>query len=307
MNSIEQRPLGRTDLIIGVLGFGAMELRGAATNAGRAVSAKEASAVLGTVLDSGINFIDTSPDYGDSEETIGRAIGHRRAEYWLASKCGCPLNPAPDAPRPLKHDYSRANITAAVERSLHRLRTDHLDLLQLHISPARSVIEADDVIATLQELQAAGKARYIGSSSTLPNLLEHIEMGVFDSFQVPYSALSREHEEAMSQAAAAGAGIIVRGGVARGEPSVGTGSPSAWELWSRAGLDELLDGQSRTEFMLRFTISHPALSTTIVGTLNPAHVTANVAAASRGPLSSEVYQEAKRRLDEAAAQPAAAG
>lgn len=74
-------------------------------------------------------------------------------------------------------------------------------------------------------------------------------------------------------------------------------------MWEAAKLGELLDGMSQFEFLLRFTISHPDLSTTIVGTLDPDHVAQNVAAASKGPLPAGVYNEAKRRLAAAGAPP----
>src|SRR5579862_5657691 len=127
------RLLGNTGAEVTVLGYGAMELRGAPT--GPPIADEDAGTQLNAVLDSGVNLIDTSIDYGRSEELIGRYIGHRRDEYFLASKCGCPLNPSPDATPPYGHDYSADNIRAGIERSLTRLGTDRLDLLQVHMSP----------------------------------------------------------------------------------------------------------------------------------------------------------------------------
>ena len=102
--SIETRPLGHTGADVTILGYGAMELRGAPR--GPAIEDEEAGRLLNAVLDGGINLIDTSPDYGRSEELIGQYVGHRRDEYFLASKCGCPLAPAPNATPPFVHDYS---------------------------------------------------------------------------------------------------------------------------------------------------------------------------------------------------------
>ena len=87
MPDLPKRTLGRTGLEVTTLGYGAMELRGAPR--GRDVSEEQAERILNAVLDSGINFIDTSIDYGVAEERIGRYISHRRSEYFLASKCGC--------------------------------------------------------------------------------------------------------------------------------------------------------------------------------------------------------------------------
>ena len=87
MPDLSMRTLGRTGLEVTTLGFGAMELRGPPN--GPTISDEDAGRLLNAVLDDGINFIDTSIDYGRSEELIGKFIAHRRAEYVLASKCGC--------------------------------------------------------------------------------------------------------------------------------------------------------------------------------------------------------------------------
>ena len=130
-------------------------------------------------------------------------------------------------------------------------------------------------------------------------------MGGFDVFQVPYSALERDHEGWISKSAEAGVGIIIRGGVARGEPGIGEGGVDLWRMFDESGLDELVDeGDNRTSFMLRYTLTHPHTDTIIVGTTNPDHVRQNVAAVLRGPLSADVYAEATRRLDEAGIVPA---
>lgn len=305
MPDLPRRTLGRTGLEVTALGYGAMELRGEPR--APAVSDDDASRILNAVLDSGINFIDTSPDYGNSEEHIGRSIAHRRGEYFLASKCGC-LVGAPPAPAGQRnpHVFTAENVRAGVEQSLRRMKTDYLDLVQFHISPSKTELEEQGALDELKKLQAEGKVRYLGMSGTLPNLREHISMGVFDEFQIPYSALEREHEAAIAEASAAGAGIVIRGGVARGAPAewdrARQGLPVK-DRWEGAKLDDLLDGMSRMEFTLRFTLSLPQLATTIVGTRNPAHLQENLAAAAKGPLPADVYEEAKRRLAAAGSKP----
>ena len=285
-----------------MLGYGAMELRGAPR--ARDISDGQAETILRAALDAGINYIDTSIDYGLSEERIGRYIAHRRDNYYLASKCGC-LVGAPPAPRGERspHVFSRENIIAGVEQSLRRMKTDYLDVVQFHISPSRQTLEENGALDALLQLQAAGKVRFIGMSGTLPNLRDHIAMGIFDVFQVPYSAVEREHEDAISRAAEAGAGIVIRGGAAKGAPSTEKQTGLQWDRWQRAQLDDLLDGMTSVEFVLRFTFSHPHLQTTIVGTVNPAHLQANLVALEKGPLPSDVYVEAKRRLGAAGLMP----
>ena len=216
--TIETRPLGRTGTDVTILGYGAMELRGQPH--GPAIADEDAGRLLNEVLDAGINLIDTSPDYGRSEALIGRYVGHRRDEYFLASKCGCLLGPPPPgATPPFPHDWSAANVRADVEQSLRRLRTDRLDLVQVHMSPSRAQLDAGHTVPTLLALRDEGKVRFIGMSGILPNLPDHIAMGVFEVFQIPYSALQRDHEDLITAAAAAGAGTLIRGGAARGTAS----------------------------------------------------------------------------------------
>lgn len=298
---MERRILGRTGVPVSVLGFGAMELRGPPRAPAR--TDEEVSALLHAVLDAGINVIDTSIDYGVSEEVIGRAIGARREEYLLCSKCGCSLDPAAGAAGPYPHDWRPGNIRAGIEQSLRRLATDRLDLLQVHMSPSRSQLESDGTVEVMQDLQAQGKVRFLGMSGTLPNLPDHIAMGVFDVFQIPYSAVQREHEDLIAAAARAGAGTLIRGGSARGAAAkawqpdpLGMPPGEGHRRWEDSGIEGVLGGMRRFEFVLRFTISHPGLSSTIVGTSNVEHLRSNVGIVEKGPLPAELYEEAKRRL-----------
>jgi aryl-alcohol dehydrogenase-like predicted oxidoreductase len=300
--TIPTRPLGSTGFDVTTLGYGAMELRGEPN--GPAIDDATAGRVLGTLLDCGINLIDTSIDYGLSEELIGRHVGHRRDEYLLASKCGCMLEPS-EGPPPWPHDWSAANVRAGVEQSLRRLQTDRIDLVQVHMSPSREQMAADGTIEELLALRDEGKVRFIGMSGILPHLADHVTMGVFEVFQIPYSAVQRECEELITAAAERGAGVLVRGGVARGAAAeekawaphtIGLQEGEARRRWEAGELDDLLDGATRQEFILRFTLSHPGLSSTIVGTSSVEHLKANIATAAKGPLPADVYAEARRRL-----------
>jgi aryl-alcohol dehydrogenase-like predicted oxidoreductase len=306
--TIMTRTLGRTQADVTILGYGAMELRGEPR--GPEIDDDTAGRLLNAVLDGGINLIDTSPDYGRSEELIGKHLGHRRDEFFLASKCGCLIEIPADAQPPYPHDYSPANVRADVEQSLRRLRTDRLDLVQVHMSPSVEQLRDNQTVETLQELQKEGKVRFIGMSGILPNLPGQIAMDVFDAFQIPYSAVQRDHEELITAAAGTGAGTLIRGGAARGAPSEDknwrTGPLSqpaglGQRNWAASGLGDLLadSGMTPMEFVLRFTLSHPYLSTTIVGTASPGHLQSNIATAEKGPLPADLYAEAKSRLQPA--------
>ena len=279
--------LGRTGLEVTRLGFGAAHRR--------SMSDAQMSAQLNAVLDAGINFVDTANDYGNSEEMIGRFLSHRRAEYILATKCGC---------NPDGHIWTRENLFRGLHESLERLRVDDLDIMQLH-NPTVAECEKGGLVEALQDMRAQGKVRWIGVSTTLPHLPTYLDWDVFDVYQIPYSALERDHEIWLTTTAQAGAGNIIRGGVALGEPKVGLGTADSWQAFTEAGLDELRQaGESNTSFMLRYTLTHPDTHTIIVGTTNPAHLEENAQAVLTGPLPADVYAEAKQRLDRIGVSPA---
>lgn len=293
---MEQRTLGNTGLSATVLGYGAMALRQLPISSSADPSDNTGGAVLNRLLDAGVNFIDTAPDYGNSEEIIGHSVSHRRAEYLLASKCGCniPRGDDPEAPR---HVWTAERLRANLELSLKRLKTDHLDFWQLH-NPEPQAVQAGELLRVMEEVRDAGKVRHIGISSTLPHIPVYLDWNVFESFQIPYSALERKHEQAITAVAERGFATIIRGGVAKGEPEADRSTSDRWKYWDEAGLDELRDpDESRSAFLLRFTITHPHMHTTIVGTKCLDHLAENLKATEKGPLPAELYEQARQRLE----------
>jgi aryl-alcohol dehydrogenase-like predicted oxidoreductase len=287
--------LGRTGLEVTRLGYGSMGLRGPRTWGVRVVSDADADAFLNAVLNAGINFIDTAPDYGLAEERIGRAIGARRDEFFLATKCGCAPVQHEDHLE-IRHVWTRETIERNITDSLARLRTDVIDLVQFHGGDAQT-LQREGLIDLLQEYRDRGVIRFIGASSSLPELPGLIDLGVFDAFQIPYSCLSPEHHDLITRAAESGAGIIVRGGIAHGGPDADIQRPALNDVWSQARLDEVLPaGMPRAELILRYTLSHPHVHTVIVGTCNHQHLADNVSAANRGPLPAELYDEVRTRV-----------
>ena len=297
-NQLPTAVLGRTGLEVTRLGFGSALYSPERPK----MTPEHWRGLLNAVVDSGINFIDTAYDYVDAEVSIGDAIGGRHPEFHLATKCGCTET---DGTRNFsEHIWTRDNLLRTLEGSLKRLKRDAIDVMQLH-NPTVQQSEEDGVVDTLQEMKRGGTVRWIGMSSTLPHLPTYIDWGVFDTFQIPYSALEREHENLITNAAEAGAGIIIRGGAARGEPGVGLGDEERWKRFETAGLDELREaGESRSAFVIRFTLTHPHVHTNIVGTTNTDHLRENIDAVKRGPLSQDTYEEAKRRLDAVGESPA---
>ena len=197
--AIPTAKLGRTGLEVTRLGFGTALRSG--------LDDDRWDVLLNSVLDSGINFVDTANDYGlhlarPAEERIGRHLSGRRSEFYLATKCGCP-------PGGGDHVWTRENAFRGLHESLGRLRTDYVDLMQYH-NPSVEECEAGDLVRVLEDMREQGKVRWIGVSTTLPHLPTFLEWGVFDVFQIPYSALERRHEEWITRAAQAGTGIVIR-------------------------------------------------------------------------------------------------
>ena len=147
---MEKRQFGKTDMLIMALGFGGAEI-------GFEKAAPESvSRLLGEALDAGLNMIDTAECYLQSEELIGQAVAHRRGQFYLFTKCGHPDSPGVG-------DWRPDSLLATIERSLRRLNTDYVDLVQLH-SCSDEELRKGDVIAALQQARAKGYTRYIGYS-----------------------------------------------------------------------------------------------------------------------------------------------
>jgi len=295
--ALPKTTLGRTELKVTRLGFGC-----ALWKPGRPHwTPNQARKVWHEALDAGINFFDTAYDYVFSEEWIGWALHSRYNEFYLATKCGC--NDTRPTSNSSDHEWTRDNLIRNIEISLRRLNRDSVDIIQLHNATVQEC-ESGDLVQTLSDIRDQGMVRWIGASTTLPDLPILLNWGVFDVMQIPYSALQREHENWITKAAQEGVGIIIRGGVAQGEHGLGTGSSDTWKTFDRASLDELMEeGESRSAFVLRYTLSHPNADTVIVGTTRTEHLQENVDAMKRGPLSTDVYKEAKLRLDAAGESP----
>ncbi len=295
LRAMIKKTLGRTGLKVTQLGYGTMGLRGPKTWGVRVVSEAAADEFLNSVLDAGINFIDTSPDYGISEQRIGQYISSRRSEFYLATKCGCVTTQHEDHLE-IDHVWNRETLKRNIETSLQRLRTDYIDILQFHGCDAET-LQREDLIDTLMGFRDQGLINFIGASSSLPHLPALIDLGVFDTFQIPYSCLAPQHHELINKAAESGAGIILRGGIAQGGPDAEIQRPALNDVWRQAKLDEVLpDGMQRAELILRFTFTHPHCDTTIVGTCNSLHLADNLAAVAKGPLPTDLHDQVVSRI-----------
>jgi aryl-alcohol dehydrogenase-like predicted oxidoreductase len=303
------RRMGSTGFVVSRLGYGAMELAGAPR--ARDLSEQQAITFINRVIDSGINYIDTSIDYGLSERLIGKVMQHRRGDVVLATKCGCQVGvEGVERDHGESHIFTGENVTAGIEQSLRRLRTDHLDVVQVHGSPTRKMLEEGGVIEAMLKAQQQGKVRQLGISARLPKLAEFIDADYFSFVQVPYSPLQRNNEDAIAALRKSGKAVVCRGVTGRGAPAknwstrpIGTADGEARDIWEKAKLDELLDGMSRIEFMIRYVLSNENVDVALIATTDGSHLAANVDYASKGPLDSKRLEEAKRRLAAAGSAP----
>src|SRR4029450_3652204 len=170
---MERRRLGRTDIVASVLGFGGSEI------GYERARVRTVARLLGSARDAGLSVVDTAECYEDSESLIGRAIGDRRREVYLLTKCGH------------AGGWSRANwrpksLLSSIERSLKRLRPDYLDLIQLH-SCSLAELRRGDVITALEQARERGWARYIGYSGDGAAARFAVECGRFDTLQTSVS------------------------------------------------------------------------------------------------------------------------
>ncbi len=180
---MEKRMLGRTDLSVSVIGFGGIPIQRS--------SQIEVDQILHRALDRGINFIDTARGYTDSEAKIGQALSGRRNDYILASKA-------------LSRDFT--GMTNELEASLRDLKTDMIDLYQLHAVGTEEqltrVLAPDGAVAALRQAQNRGMIRYIGVTGHSRQTLEMaVASGAFDTVQFPFNPIETEWAETLIPAA----------------------------------------------------------------------------------------------------------
>ena len=292
---METRTLGNTGLNISRLGVGLARIGAELTIA----DMDEAGQVLNRALDAGINFLDTAGCYGASEEMLGRTIAHRREEYILATKCGHAAGGLSGQP------WSAQTIKESVARSLARMRTDHLDLLQLH-SCGLEVLQQGEVIEALQEAKQAGQTRFIGYSGDNEAALWAVESGLFDTLQTSYNVADQHARTRLfGPARAKGMGIIVKRPVANGAWGAQS-SPYAYadQYFQRAqAMAQMgpIPGAPDDRILVAtgFVFAHPEVDTAIVGTRNPSHMMANIELfKNRLPIPNEVVEELHRRFDQ---------
>ena len=292
--------LGKTGLTISRLGIGLAEIGFELT----LEEVNHAAQVLNTALDSGITFLDTSACYDISEELIGRTIAHRRDAYVLATKAGHVTGGYEG------EAWTVQTVRDSIDRSLKRMKTDHLDIVQLH-SCGIDVLERGEVIEVLQAEKQAGKTRYIGYSGDNEAALWAIESGLFDTLQTSFNLVDQNARlHLFGPAKQRDMGIICKRPIANGawgaEKSPSEYADNYFERVQKMLALGPLPGipEHRILLALGFAFAHAQADVFIVGTRNPAHLKANIDwVNTRLPIAPEAVDELHRRFEQLAENP----
>jgi len=272
------RPVGAHAERLAVIGLG--------TNRFRLDKREQVRQVLQRMAELGGQVIDTAPAYGESEETLGSVIAELglRDKFFLATKLTAPAAGASGALSP----------AASLERSLARLRTDHIDLLQVH-----NLQGTQQLMPELLEWRRSGKIRYIGLTTSRtaqhPQLLNEMSQYPVDFIQVDYSIGNRAAAEAILPAAAARKIAVLVNlplGGGRDANVVGLAGARLLPAWAQeAGID------SWSRFGLVYVTSHPAVTCAIPGTTQAQHLADNLLAARVPPVSAAMREQMQEFWD----------
>jgi len=284
---MEKRRLGRTNMDVTVLGFGGAGIAGERMeNIGR---------VLNSALDAGINIIDTAECYEGGEESIGNAISKWRDEFFLFTKCGHPRGIG-------SADWSASSILESIERSLRRLQTDRIDLIQLH-GCSEAVLKKGEAISALEKARERGWVRYLGYSGDGHPARFAVECDAFDALQ---TSISIADQEAISRIApltrARNVGLIAKRPLANfawktGHKPINSYHHQYYERLRKLNFDFLRNDEGSIAIALRFVLSVPGVHTAIVGTTKPERCQENARLLESRPLPQNEYNAIRERWD----------
>jgi len=315
------RSLGATGISVSELGLGCSSLGASVFHADEAESIR----VLEAAFDNGVNFFDTAGGYayGRSEVLLGQVFGQRRDKVIIATKAGFlpsslarfgrfmvpVLGKARKLISPYKRtlkglskkrqDFSSQHLKTSLEQSLRRLRSDYVDLFQLH-NPPEAVLERDEVFETLETLQQQGKIRHFGiSAGTTVEAIRCLKRRGVSALQVEFNLLQREAATKLFCATnLQGIGLIARIPFARGvltsyrQVRTGSHTVSTEDLQkARARVRDVMEALGGRPYLpeaaLRFVLGYSQVATVIAGTTSEHHLRENVRALEAPQLSGE--------------------
>ena len=298
---LERRKFGKTDMTVALLGFGSAEI------GYQSIEQATVDKLLGAALDAGLNVIDTAECYLESEVQIGKAVAHRRKEFYLFTKCG---HIAEDGSR--QAAWTKKAILASLDRSLERLKTDAVDLFQLH-SCSKEELEKGECIEAMEAAKKSGKTRYIGYSGDSAAALYAIESGRFDALQTSVNFCDQECITlTLPKAKERGMGVIAKRPIANAVWRYDALPDNGYhqEYWKRfdALKYEFAQGEARKRedeggpagVAMRFTAMQPGVCVLIVGTTRPERWKQNADLLRAGPLAAELEAKIRARWKEVA-------
>jgi aryl-alcohol dehydrogenase-like predicted oxidoreductase len=291
---MEKRQLGKTDMQVSVLGFGGAEI------GFEGASEETVERLLKSALDAGLNVIDTAECYEGSEELIGKTVADRRADFYLFTKCGHPRGVGSE-------DWSLASLLESIERSLLRLKTDRLDLIQLHSCP-EAILRKGDAIAALQKAREKGYARYIGYSGDSRAAKHAVECGAFDTLQTSINIADQEALDlTLPIARESNMGVIAKRPIANAawkenHKPIESYHHAYWDRLSKLHYEFIRQRplEESIAHALRFTLSIPGIHTAIVGTTKPERWLQNAKVVEAGLLGNAEVEAVRERWEEIA-------
>ncbi len=291
---MQLRPLGKTGLLVSPLGLGAAEIGFLGTDQAAVTE------LLHFALDHGINVIDTAAGYDTSEERIGRALGPRRRQCVLVSKCGW-AEEGEESPA----SWTAEEIALSIDRSLARLRTDHIDVMLLH-SCDRQVLERGEAMAALERARESGKVRFLGYSGDGEAAAFACRLPAVSVIETSVNFCDQANLETVLPAAReARVGVLAKRSLAGGAWRSREEIAPVYREYVEPYIDRFramgltladlgLKETGWAEVALRFVLAQPDVDVALAGSARFEHLFANLDAARHGPLPEEAVARLRR-------------
>ena len=300
---MEMRGFGKTGLKVSALGFGGAPVGYLETDR------RQVAEILNTLLDRGVNLIDTAASYRGSEEAIGEAVGHRRDDYVLVSKCGQAFDDIEGTA------WSALAIEQTVDRALRRLKTDHIDVMLLH-SCDLEILQEGEALGALVKAREAGKVRYVGYSGDNEAAVHAAGLDEVAVIETSISLCDQANiDTVLPLARRNNIGIMAKRPIANAAWKDAAEQRGIYVNYAKTYAERLAKmaiapadlgfpgevGAAWSEIALRFTLSQPGVTTAIVGTTNTTNVERNVEALSKGKLAENVVADLRQAFRQAEA------
>jgi aryl-alcohol dehydrogenase-like predicted oxidoreductase len=302
---MELRQFGKTGLTVSALGFGGGPVGYLETDR------REVADILNTILDRGVNLIDTAAAYAGSEEAIGAAIGHRRDDYVLVSKCGRAYDDIQG------QAWSAQCVEQTIERSLRRLKTDHLDVMLLH-SCDLETLQKGEAVGALVKARGAGKIRFAGYSGDNAAAVYAVGLDDIAVLETSVNICDQANiDTVLPLAQRNNVGVLAKRPIANAAWRDASEQRGMYVDYAKNYTDRLtrmavapadlgFADAAWPEIALRFTLSQPGVATAIVGTTRTANVDRNLAVVAKGALPEGAVSELRaafQRAEAAAGEP----